>query len=168
MDTFLAIASKRDQRAYADLEIPGDTERRILEAGRVAGSAKNRQPWIFLVVESDEIREAVADTVYAPANVRGAPLVVAIVVTGNPGFDCGRAAQNMMLAAWNEGVTSCPNGISDPEKTSALLGLTGEERVLNLLSFGYPAKQRDPDSRPAEEWLARANRKPLDEVVRRV
>jgi len=48
MDTFLAIASKRDQREYADREIPEEVVRRILDAGRIAGSAKNRQPWRFM------------------------------------------------------------------------------------------------------------------------
>ncbi|HEX5468317.1 MAG TPA: nitroreductase family protein [Gaiellaceae bacterium] len=168
MDTFLAIASKRDQRVYSERELSEDLVRRILEAGRVSGSASNRQPWTFLAVESEELRGQVAETVYAPDNVRGARLVVAIVVTGSPGFDCGRAAQNMMLAAWNEGVTSCPNGMPHPQKTSDVLGLSGEEHVLNILSFGYPARRRDPESRPADHWLKRAKRKPLNEVSRRL
>ncbi|MEO8290386.1 MAG: nitroreductase family protein [Gaiellaceae bacterium] len=168
MDTFLAIASKRDQRRYSDLEIPDDLTRRILEAGRVAGSAKNRQPWTFIVVDSPDLRERIAETVYVPGNVLGAHFVVAIVVTGSPGFDSGRAAQNMMLTAWNEGVTSCPNGMPDPQNTADILELSDEESVLNVLSFGYPAKPGDPESRTTEEWLARANRRPFDEVVRRV
>lgn len=47
MDTFLAIASKRDTRRYAERPIPEEAVGRILEAGRVAGSARNRQPWRF-------------------------------------------------------------------------------------------------------------------------
>jgi nitroreductase len=167
MDTFLAIASKRDQRQYANRDIPGEVVRRILEAGRIAGSAKNRQPWRFLVLEDTELRHRVAETVYTPANVAGAKLAVALVVRGNAGFDGGRAAQNMMLAAWNDGVTSCPNGMPDREKTAELLGLEEDEQVLNILSFGYPARERRPDERPVEEWLSRAKRKPFDEVVER-
>jgi nitroreductase len=49
MDTFLAIASKRDQRKYADREIPEEVVRRILEAGRIAGSAGNKQPYQLLL-----------------------------------------------------------------------------------------------------------------------
>jgi nitroreductase len=168
VDTFLAIASKRDQRAYSARKLSEDLVQRILEAGRLAGSASNRQPWTFFVVESEELRSQLAETVYAPDNISDARLVVAIVVTGSPGFDCGRAAQNMMLAAWNEGVTSCPNGMPEPQKTADLLGLSGEEHVLNILSFGYPARPRDPESRPADDWLAGANRKPLHELVRRL
>jgi nitroreductase len=165
VDTFLAIASKRDQREYADREIPDETVRRILDAGRVSGSAANRQPWRFLALRDRSLLERVAETVYAPANVLGARLAVAIVVSDSPGFDCGRAAQNMMLAAWNEGVASCPNGMPDPAKAAEALGLPEGERPLNILSFGYPARPRDPESRRAEEWLERAKRKPFDEVV---
>jgi nitroreductase len=169
MDAYLAIASKRDQRDYAERDIPPDVQERILDAGRIAGSSQNRQPWRFLVLESPELRERVAETVYAPGNLRRARLAVVIVTPGgrNP-FDAGRAAQNMMLAAWNEGVTSCPNGMPDADKTAALLPIEGEEKPLNILSFGFPAQERDPESRPAEEWIARAKRKPRDAVVRRL
>jgi nitroreductase len=168
MDTFLTIASKRDQRQYADRDIPGEVRDRILDAGRVAGSARNRQPWRFFVLESADVVERVAETVYRSENLHGARLVVAIVVRGTPGFDAGRAAQNMMLAAWNEGVTSCPNGMPDADKTAELLPLGEDERPLNILSFGYPARARDPESRSAEEWIARVKRKPCAEVVQRV
>ena len=167
MDTFLAIASKRDQRQYADREIPEDVVERIVQAGRITGSAQNRQPWRFVVLESPEVRRQVARTVYAPGNVEGAKVAIAIVVRGNPGFDSGRCAQNMMLAAWNEGVTSCPNGMPDAGATSAALGLGDDERVINVLSFGYPADGRTGADRPPDAWLARAKRKPLDELVER-
>jgi nitroreductase len=167
MDAFLVIASKRDQREYADREIPEDVVRRILEAGRIAGSASNKQPWRFIAVESPEVRQQVAATVYAPANVLGSKLAVAIVVTGSPGFDAGRAAQNMMLAAWNDGVTSCPNGMPDAAPTGEILGLGEDEHILNLISFGYPARPRSPEDHSAEEWLGSAKRKSLDEVVER-
>ena len=165
MDTFLVIASKRDQRDYADREIPEDVVRRILDAGRIAGSAANRQPWRFLVVADPALKEQVAETVYTPANVEGSKLAVALVVQGSPGFDAGRGAQNMMLAAWNDGVTSCPNGMPDNRKTSDLLGLGEEEHVLNVLTFGYPARPRNPNVRSAEEWIGRAKRKPFEDVV---
>jgi nitroreductase len=165
MDTFLAIASKRDRRQYADREIPDETVRRILDAGRVSGSGANRQPWRFLALRDRSLLERVAETVYEPSNILGAKLAVAILVSDSPGFDCGRAAQNMMLAAWNDGVVSCPNGMPDPARGAEALGLPEGERPLNILSFGYPARPLDPESRPADEWIARAKRKPFDEVV---
>ena len=166
MDTFLAIASKRDTRRYADRPVPEDVERRILDAGRVTGSARNRQPWRFLVVESSERSDALACAVYAPDNVRGARLVVAIVSSGS--MDVGRCMQNMTLAAWNDGVASCPNGIADADAARAALGLGQDDQVATVLTFGYPATGHTGESRSAEEWLERADRKPLDELVERV
>ncbi len=160
MDTYLAIASKRDVREYAETPIPDDVVHRILDAGRLAGSSRNRQER-ELVLVSD--REALAAAVFAPENVRGAALVVAIAGSAG-GFDMGRAAQNMMLAAWNDGVASCPNGQRDPAAVERLVGAP----VGAILTFGYPAKPRDPESRSAGEWSAGANRKPFEEVVRRV
>jgi nitroreductase len=161
MDVYLAIASKRDQREYADTPVPEDVVTRILDAGRLSGSSRNSQPWEFVVVETAQ-RE-LAETVYAPRNVLGAKLVVAVCGDAQ-GVDVGRCAQNMMLCAWNDGVTSCPNGIRDADAAAAICGAP----VKLVLTFGYPARPRDPESRPAEEWSARAKRKPLDELVRRV
>jgi nitroreductase len=170
MDTWLAIASRREVRRYADTELPADVVERILDAGRLAGSASNKQPWRFLVVQSAELREQVAEHVYEADNVRGAKLVVALSVSGKGpiSFDAGRAAQNMALAAWNDGVGSCPNGMPDVEATGRLLGLRDEDRLVIILSFGYPAEPRDPESRAADEWSRRANRKPLNEIVTRL
>jgi nitroreductase len=170
VDTFLAIASKREVRTYADRPLPEEVERRILEAGRITGSSRNRQSWRFDVVASPEVRERVAAALWRPENARGAALVVAVVVFGKgpTGFDAGRAAQDMMLAAANDGVGSCPNGAADPEALRAALGLGADEQVATVLTFGFPATPRDPASRPPEAWIAAADRKPLDEVVRRL
>jgi nitroreductase len=161
MDASLAIASKRDERRYADTPVPDDVERRILDAGRVSGSARNTQNWEFVVVESAQDR--LAEAVHRPENVATATLVVAIVGDARP-FDVGRCAQNMMLAAWNEGVVSCPNGVRDAEAAAEICG--GDVKA--VLAFGYPASgPRDPERRTTAEWSERANRKPLDELVRR-
>jgi nitroreductase len=162
MDPYLAIASKRDERSYAGTSVPDEVRRRILDAGRLSGSSKNRQRWEFVVVSGAE-KERLEQAVYAPENLRGAALVVAIVGEAG-GFDAGRCAQNMMLAAWGEGVVSCPNGVRDPDAAAEICG--GEVRA--ILSFGYPARPRDVGSRSADEWSARANRKPLSELVREV
>jgi nitroreductase len=170
VDTFLAVASKREVREYAGRPIADDATQRILEAGRIAGSSRNSQPWRLVVVENPSAREQVADAVYVPGNVRGAALVVVIAVRGRgpTAFDAGRAAQNMMLTAWNEEIGSCPNGMPDPDAVARLLGLEEGERPVVLLTFGYPARPRDPERRTATEWIGRANRRPFDEVVKRL
>jgi nitroreductase len=162
VDAYLAIASKRDERAYGQAPIPAEVRQRILDSGRLTGNSRNRQRWEFVVVSGEE-KERLAEAVYAPENVQTAALVVAIV--GEAGsFDTGRCAQNMMLGAWSEGVISCPNGIRDADVAAEICG--GEVRA--ILSFGYPVRPRDPGSRSAEEWSERANRKPLSELVREV
>jgi nitroreductase len=108
-----------------------------------------------------------AKCVFVPTNVSTAALAVAIVIgaRGPAGFDAARAAQNMMLAAWNDGVGSCPNGVSEPDELARLLELHDPERVATIASFGYPAREVDPARRSPEEWIAAADRKPFDEIV---
>jgi nitroreductase len=168
MDTFLAIASRREVRDYDGRPIPDDVVRRILDAGRLSGSGSNRQPWRFVLV-SGQAQEGLANAVYEPENVRDAPLVVALVVGGKGpvSFDAGRCAQNMLLTAWNEGVGGSPNGVADRDAANAAVAVPEDESIAIVLSFGYPARPRDPESRSAEEWSARAKRKPLDELVER-
>jgi nitroreductase len=170
MDTWLTIASRREVREYAGRPVEPDVVERILQAGRVAGNALNRQQWRFVVLESRAAITAAARGVTRPANVEGAALCVAVVLTG-PGltpFDAGRAAQNMMLAAANFGVGSCPNTTKDLELFADLLSLGEEERVVTLLSFGYPARARALERRDADAWAERADRKPLNELVTRI
>lgn len=172
MDAYLAIASRREVRDYAERPIPAEVQRRILEAGRMAGSSRNRQPWRFVAAEDRERLDALAETVFAPANLRGCALAIAVALPADARpiayFDAGRAAQNIMLAAWSEGVGSCPNGMADRERTAALLELEDGLAPAILLSFGYPARPRDPTARSPEAWLERADRLPYEEVVRRV
>jgi nitroreductase len=169
LDTWLAVASKRDWRSYADRPVPDDVQRRILDAGRLSGSSQNKQPWTFVVLETEEARRSIAELVYAGENIRRCAFAVAIATDGGKyPFDCGRAMQNMMLAAWNEGVVSCPNGTPDPAAAADALGLAEGWLPVTIPSFGYPKRPLDPESKSAEEWSAEANRKALDELVKRL
>ena len=167
MDTYLAIASRRETRRYSDRPIDTDARRRILEAGRIAGSSANKQQWRFIVVDSEDKRARLADLVYTATNVQGAKLIVAVVGHGKgpTSFDAGRAAQNMLLAAHNEGIGASPNGMPDRGAVAELLGLHAGEEPVIVLTFGYPERAVDPEGRSPQEWIARANRKDFDEVV---
>jgi nitroreductase len=160
VETWQAIASRREVRDFAPTPIPPEVERRILDAGRLSGSSRNSQLWEFVVVE--QAKQELSTTVYAPGNVASAALVIAIVGDAFP-FDVGRAATNMMLAAWDQGVGSVPNGIADREAANRICG--GDVKM--ILSFGYPARPRDVEARSADEHSARAKRKALDDLVRR-
>jgi nitroreductase len=170
VDAYLAIASRREVRNYSDRAVPEDVQRRILDAGRVSGSSANRQPWRFLWVTDRTLLDQLAEMVYESTNVRGCAFAVAVAVSGKgpTRFDAGKAAQNMQLAAWNEGVGSCPNGMPDRGAAGELLGLSEGEEIAIVLTFGYPARPgRDPESRSAKQWIEAADRKPFEQVVER-
>lgn len=167
MDTVLAIASRREVRDYRPDPLPDELVVRFLEAARVAGSGRNRQPVRFVVVRNRALLDELAGTVSRASNVLGAPLLIALSTQGegNVDFDAGRSAQNMMLAAWDEGVGSCPNGFLDKPRAAKLLGVgPGQSPVIGI-TFGFPARTRRPERHSAEAWLARANRLPLDDLV---
>jgi nitroreductase len=167
MDAYLAVVSKREVRAYDGQPIPPGTVRRILEAGRLAGSSRNRQNRRFVAVADGDLIGRLAQAVFNPANLLEAPLVVVVLVRGKGpvAFDAGRAAQNMMLAAWNEGIGSCPNGVADGELLARAIGHGPDEEATIVLGFGRPARTLDPASRSPEEWIEAADRRPFDDVV---
>ena len=147
---FGTILSKRDTRAYSDKLIPEATLRRILSAGRKAGSAKHAQPCRYVVLRSRGRRELVAACGDYTSQVPGAAVAVAIVTLPDAGqwdpvramsFDAGRAAQNMMLAAWAEGIASCPVTMHRHDDAARVLGLPPDHRVTWVLAFGYPAAE---------------------------
>lgn len=164
MDAYLCIVSRREVRRYADEPIPDDVLRRILEAGRATGSSRNRQRWSMVVVRNHERLARLAEQVAAPDNVRGCRVAIAVVLHGQAPWDGGRLAQNLMLAAWADGVGSCPNTPLHREEAAALLELPAESEIVTILSLGYPAEPV-PRSQDAEAILARIDRRPLAELT---
>jgi len=150
---------------YADRPISDESLRRILEAGRATGSSQNRQEWTFYVVRSRERLGQLAATVYAPGNIEGCEAAVAIAATWRSTLDTGRCAQNMILAAWADGIGSAPNGVRDLENARRILGTPPEETLPIILSLGYPAHPHTPREDDVEGILRRIKRKPLDELV---
>ncbi len=159
MDAYRAIVSKRDTRAYLDKPIEEEALGRILQAGRMAGSSKNTQPCRFVVLRERERREAVAACAQFAQHLPAAAAGVAICLppTGSD-FDAGRAAQNMMLAAWSQGVASCPCSMHDQPCVTRTLGLPEGWRVCVVLALGYP--------NPSVSMSLGKARLPLEEFVR--
>ncbi|HEV3310955.1 MAG TPA: nitroreductase family protein [Chloroflexota bacterium] len=164
MDAYFAIASLRAVHEYSDEPLPDDALRRILEAGRAAGSSQNKQPWQFYVARDRTTLDRMAETVYAPENLHRCRAAVAIVLTGKGGFDAGRCGQNMMLAAWADGIGSSPNGVREPAELATILGLSDERSAVMVLSLGYPIKP-PRSAGDTEGVLKRIKRNPLDELV---
>ena len=165
MDAFVNIISKREVRKYTDEPIPDDVLTRILHGGRVTGSARNRQRWEMVVVRNRETLARLAETVAAPDNIRGCAAAVAVVLKGQSPWDGGRMAQNLMLAAWSQGIGSCPNTPTQKDDCKAILSVAEDADILTILSLGYPAEPVPRDSDP-DAILARIDRKPLEELTR--
>ena len=159
MDAYRAIVDKRDQRAFLPRPIPEEAMRRILQAGRMTGSSKNSEPNRFVVVRD---RQRVAAIGALGANARWlarAAVIVVIVQTERHEYDAGRCAQNMMLAAWGEGIGSCPAHVSEAE-LGRLLGVPADLHVNRVIGFGYI----DPQRAAAPASVAR-RRLPLEQLT---
>lgn len=164
-----AISRKRAIRDFAPRPLAPEHLERILQAGRHAGSSKNRQRWTFIVCRDREhLRELAAVGPFA-GHIAGAAAAVALV-TPDPTsttsgrsilFDLGLAAENMMLVAWELGIGSVPATVYEPDLARRLLGYPADHACEYLLSFGYPAN-KDDLTRPPKPGGRRA----LDEVVR--
>jgi nitroreductase len=142
MDAYTCIRTKRDSRAYTDQPIPEESLQRILQAGRMAGSSKNTQAWRFVVLRDAARKSELAACGQFAQHIPSAPVVIAVVLSPGGGeFDAGRAAQNMMLAAWADGITSCPVAMHDQECATRVLGLPEGHRAAIVLAFGYPASE---------------------------
>lgn len=170
MTPYEAILGKRDTRAFDGRAIPEEVLHRILQAGRMAGSAKALEPVRFVVIREQAQKDAIAACGGFTPHLPGAAAVIAIVLEPEMGvvgapltifrgpFDAGRAAQNMMLAAFADGVASCPASMHHAEDAARVLGLPEGYTVANTIAFGYPAAGGGA-ARPAQP------RKPLDEYV---
>jgi nitroreductase len=162
METYKAIVSKRDTRSFLDKAVPEDALRRILQAGRMAGSSKNVQPCRFIVIDDQHVKEEIAKCGDFAAWIPTAPLVIAIAVSAKSTrgeYDAGRASQNMMVAAWGEGISSCPVSMHHTDCARAAVGAPDDFHISIVLAFGYPAK--------AHKRVPEAARLPFDDYVRR-
>jgi nitroreductase len=164
MDTYQTILSLRSIRQF-DLSRPIDEAvlQRIMQAGRMSGSSKDSQPWWFIVIQDRDRLQALSKTGDYAQHVAGAAFAIAIVFDPKfyrGEFDSGRTAQNMMLAAWNDGIGSCLASMHREDDCKALLDVPGELRLQHIISFGYPL--------PVDQSMAvvpKRPRKSLDQIV---
>ena len=171
MDAYLALVAKREVREYTDRPVPEDVLTKILQAGRATGSAKNRQPWRFIVVKDRQHRHDLSRALMAPRNLDRCAVAIAVVLLEERRFDAGRVAQNMMVAAWALGVGSCPNSVRPDEhdRMRQDLGVPPDAAVATIITLGYPAPGQ-PRPRPRadpEKTVAKLNRLSLEELVHR-
>ena len=160
MEAFDAVRTLLAVRRYQDRPIPENVVKKIVEAGRLTGSAMNLQPWTFIVVQDRQMLKRLGALARSGPYIADAPLaiVVAIEKTGYAVSDASRAIHSMLLVAWAEGVGSNWVGFNNLEKVNALLDIPTGLDVLAILPFGYPA---------AKIGRGKKNRKPLRAVAHR-
>lgn len=168
MDVLQAIKSNRSVRQFTDQPVPREQIEQIVNAGRLSGSAKNRQPWHFVVVTRRDTLHALSQCGPWCTHLAGAAFAVVMVVdnlreppTLTTPFDLGRASQNMILAAWEQGIGSCMATVYEAERARAALGVPPDRDVPWAISFGYPHPDADPRDRPPRKQ----GRRSFDEVA---
>jgi len=163
MDLMQAIRARRSIRSFLDRPVEEEKLLAVLEAGRLAPSARNMQDWRFIVVKDAATRSMLAVAARDQQFVGQAPVVIAACGTSDLVMTCGQlaypidvaiAVDHMTLAAASLGLGTCWIGAFYEDKVKEILGVPQEIRVVALLPLGYPVEETAP--RP---------RKNLDDVV---
>ncbi len=154
MDFLSMVSNRYSIRGYDSTKfVRQETIVRILEAGRMAPSAANRQPWTFIVVQSDEARKKIYATYSAPWFV-DAPVI--LIVKGRKSEAWNRktdaynaietdltiAMDHLILAATAEGLGSCWIAAFDEPKLRESLNLSEDEVVFAMTPLGYPVENK--------------------------
>lgn len=170
MDALEATRRVRVIRSYADRPIEPGKLTAIVDAGRHAGSSQNRQRWDFILITERATLMRLGRVGRYAQHVPDATAAVALV-TPDPRapkaplsitWDLGRAAQNIIVAAWALGVGSCPVTVYDHELAREIMGYPEDRECTYLITLGYPAHPEDLERPPRA-----GGRKPLAEVLHR-
>ena len=164
MDIFSVIKRRRSIRKYKNCAVEDDKLNKVLEAGRLAPSANNRQEWRFVVVRDPQVRERLMAAACNQRFVAQAPVVIAccsvedshIMTCGHAAYaiDVAIAIDHMTLAAAGQGLGTCWIGAFYESRVREILSVPERVRIVELLTLGYPDEQ--PGARP---------RKALGEIV---
>lgn len=163
MDALQAIKTRRSIRKYMDKPVRQKDVETMVDAGRLAASAKNCQPWEFIVVMDRKNLRQLKDIL--PQN---APFLDtcagAIIVTGHKEkkylIDGAAATQNILIAATALGIGTCwIAGAGKPygEKVLEFIKAPKEQALVSIVAFGYPGELPNPPKRTLTEVLHREN-----------
>ncbi|MDR0994179.1 MAG: nitroreductase family protein [Verrucomicrobiota bacterium] len=168
MTSFLELAEKRRSvRAYKPNVVPGALVNQVLEAGRLAPSACNKQPWRFIVVKDEAIRRSLG-TAYAREWFWKAPVILAVCILPGDAWtrphdgrnyaavDGAIAMDHITLAAADVGLGTCWIGAFDPAVVRDVLNLPDGVAVVGMTPLGFPDTEPSPRVR---------SRRPLAETV---
>jgi nitroreductase len=162
MDIYETIKKRCSVRTYRDEPVGEDKLHRILDAGRLSPSARNRQARKFIVVRAPACRKAIAKAAEQPWMAQ-APVVIAVVgltdyvmpcgVPADP-VDCAIAIDHMVLAAVAEGLGTCWVGHFDQDACRKLLGVPAGATIIQLLTLGYAAAAAGGEKEAPKNRLA--------------
>jgi nitroreductase len=157
MNVFEAIKKRRSIRAFEEKPIPEDKLLRVLEAGRLAPSAKNMQEWRYVLVEDKELRRKLAVACNNQYFISEAPVVIVgcatmtdyVLTCGQPAYtiDVSISMDHMSLQAVEEGLGTCWIGAFKEDEVKKLLDVPDDMRVVEVMPLGYPKFQPDPKPR---------------------
>ncbi len=142
MEVFEAVRTLLAVRTYQERPIPDDLVIEIVEAGRLTGSSRNTQQWNFIIIRDRDKLRQLGQLASTGPYIAEAPLAIAVVVPNSPvGYiDGSRAAQDMMLVAWDREIGSNWVGNVDTPEIKELLHIPEDRLVLTIIPFGYPAE----------------------------
>jgi nitroreductase len=148
MDVYEAMKTRRSIRAFAPRAVEDEKLERILEAVRLAPSARNVQEWRFVIVRDRAVRERLAFEAAAQPFMAQASVLIAccaetdgrIMRCGQPAYviDVAIAVDHLTLAAVREGLGTCWIGSFDEGMVKRILGIPSAIRVVQLMPLGYP------------------------------
>ncbi|MCX7038462.1 MAG: nitroreductase family protein [Spirochaetes bacterium] len=157
MEVLPEILGRRSVRSFTSKALDRDQVERILEAGRLAPSAKNRQEWRFVVVQKKETRQRIMEASFNQEAVGQAPAIIAVCTTnidyrmpnGQLSYpvDLAFAASFMVLQAVHEGLGTCCMTTFDEQEVREILTTPFSMRIVLLLLVGYPAETPEPTPR---------------------
>ena len=142
MEVFEAVRTVLAVRRYTDQRVPDPIRDRIVEAGRLAASSINLQPWHFVVVERRDTLRALGEIMRSGRYTADAAFAIVVLVERSSEYgvsDGSRAIQNMVLTAWSDGVGSNWVGFGPMPAVEKLLGVPDAFEGLAVVPFGYPA-----------------------------
>lgn len=140
MDVFESVKTLSSIRSYVKKAVPDSVVREVIEAGRLAPSAHNDQPWQFVLVRDRDKLEGLGK--YCISGRFIAEVDFAVVVVTDPSskwheIDGTRAVQNMVLTAWSHKLGSCWIGNIDRAGLMKYLNIPDNLNILTVLPFGY-------------------------------
>jgi len=157
MEVMEAIKKRRSIRKYRDSPVEDGKLNLILEAGRLAPSAANRQEWRYIIVREHDTRQKLMKAAKGQPFVGEAPIViVACAETDNHVMTCGQlcypidlaiSIDHMTLKAVEEGLGTCWIGAFYEDEVKKILGIPDDVHVVELLALGYSADSPPPRPR---------------------